>query len=100
LPPLTDGEASGRDAGKLAAAMHTLWANFIRNGDPNVGEALPGEAPWPKYDTRKTEVLFLGEKITAEPLAEHAGSAASPLRLLLFPHSVSFQPILDGFVLT
>jgi para-nitrobenzyl esterase len=61
---------SGPEAENLAAAMHTRWANFIKNGDPNVGEALPDGVRWPKYDPRKAGALSLGRKVTAGPLAD------------------------------
>jgi para-nitrobenzyl esterase len=67
---LASGGLSGPEAGKLAAEMHTRWANFIKNGDPNVGEALPGGPQWPKYDTRKADALFLDGEITSGPLAD------------------------------
>jgi para-nitrobenzyl esterase len=61
---------SGPEAGKLAAQMHTRWANFIKHGDPNAGEALPGGVPWPKYDRQKAQTLFLDGKITSGPLPD------------------------------
>jgi carboxylesterase type B len=67
---LADGGVSGLETGRLAAAMHVRWVNFIRNGDPNVGEALPDGVQWPKYETKKAGVLFLGEKIMSGPLAD------------------------------
>ena len=67
---LAQGTASGPSAAKLAEAMHARWANFIRSGDPNIGEALPDGVEWPKYDAKNAGVLFLGEKIASGPLAD------------------------------
>ena len=30
---------------------HSMWVNFIINGDPNVGLELPSDVVWEKYDT-------------------------------------------------
>jgi para-nitrobenzyl esterase len=67
---LAQGNVSGSGAAKLAGAMHARWANFIRHGNPNIGEALPDGVEWPKYDAKNAEVLFLGEEITPGPLAD------------------------------
>ncbi|MDR1360667.1 MAG: carboxylesterase family protein [Deltaproteobacteria bacterium] len=55
---------------ELAEAMHTRWANFIRTGDPNEGEAPADQARWPGYDAAKASVLFFGRKIAPGPLAD------------------------------
>jgi para-nitrobenzyl esterase len=67
---LASDRLSGPEAEKLAAEMHTRWANFIKNGDPNAGETLPSGVTWPKYDARQARVLFLDREITSGPLAD------------------------------
>lgn len=42
---------------KLSAEMRTRWLNFIKNGDPNVGQALPTQVKWPKYDAENTTMM-------------------------------------------
>ena len=59
---------SGPDAENLALETHTRWVNFIKNGDPNVGSAVPSGVKWPRYDTKKTEVLYLDKNISSGPL--------------------------------
>jgi para-nitrobenzyl esterase len=61
---------SGPEAEKLAAAVHIRWANFIKTGDPNVGEALPDGVRWPKYDPKNAGALSLDRKITTGPLPD------------------------------
>jgi para-nitrobenzyl esterase len=66
----TGGASSDRASAKLADEMHTRWANFIKTGDVNVGDPLPSDVQWPKYDSKDTGVLYLDEKITAGPLVD------------------------------
>jgi para-nitrobenzyl esterase len=67
---LESGGLSGSEAEKLADEMHTRWANFIKTGDPNVGETPPGGVKWPKYNSKEAEVLYLDKKITSGPLED------------------------------
>jgi para-nitrobenzyl esterase len=67
---LASAGLSGPEAEKLADETHTRWANFIKSGDPNVGENLPSGVKWPKYDPKEAEVLYLDETITSGPLED------------------------------
>ena len=53
---------------ELATTMSTFWANFIKTGNPN-GKGLP---PWPAYSTNDKQMMSLGEKNQAQPLADAA----------------------------
>jgi para-nitrobenzyl esterase len=67
---LAAGGLSGPEAEKLADEIHTRWANFVRSGDPNVGEALPSGVTWPKYDPKEAKVLYLDENVASGPLED------------------------------
>jgi para-nitrobenzyl esterase len=56
---------TGAAAQKLMAEMHTRWANFIKHGDPNIGDAPPTGVTWPKYDVGKANALSFNKKIAA-----------------------------------
>jgi para-nitrobenzyl esterase len=57
-------------AGRLSAEIHTRWVNFIKSGDPNVGDSLPSQVTWPRYEAENPQVLLLDSKISAEPLPD------------------------------
>ncbi|MDR3348465.1 MAG: carboxylesterase family protein [Acidaminococcales bacterium] len=61
---------SDPEAVKLADETHTRWANFIKTGDPNVGEMPPSAVKWPKYDSKDTNVLYLDKRITSGALED------------------------------
>jgi para-nitrobenzyl esterase len=65
---LASTRLSGPDAEKLAHETHARWVNFIKSGDPNAGDVLPSGVKWPRYDTKKAEVLYLDRKISSGPL--------------------------------
>jgi len=51
---------------KLAEAMSSYWANFVKNGDPN-GQGL---ANWPAYDSKTDMQMELGTVIGARTIAD------------------------------
>jgi para-nitrobenzyl esterase len=63
---LLTGDADDRQL--LADRMHSAWAAFVSNGDPNVS-ALP---PWPPYDTvtRFTMLFDREPKVVQDPDGE------------------------------
>jgi para-nitrobenzyl esterase len=61
---------SGSEAEVLAEETHKRWVNFIKTGDPNVGESTTSGVTWPKYDSKETKVLYLDKKITSEALED------------------------------
>ncbi|MDR2055375.1 MAG: carboxylesterase family protein [Desulfovibrio sp.] len=61
---------SGPEAEELAGETHRRWVNFIKTGDPNLGEATPSGVTWPKYDSRETNVLYLDKKIVSGALED------------------------------
>jgi para-nitrobenzyl esterase len=67
---LSRGGLSGSEAEILADEMHTRWANFIKTGDPNVGDLPLSGVKWPKYDPKEAKVLYLDKKITSEVLED------------------------------
>lgn len=56
----------------LADNMHIRWANFIKNGDPNVGETPPSDVAWPKYDAQSCRVIRFNDTITADTMPNRA----------------------------
>ncbi|MDR1915100.1 MAG: carboxylesterase family protein [Synergistaceae bacterium] len=60
----------GTEYDKIAEEMHTRWANFIKNGDPNVGESAPSGVKWPKYDPANADVIYFDRKITSGALED------------------------------
>ncbi len=52
----------------LATTISTYWTNFAKTGNPN-GAGLP---VWPVYTSKNNEVMILGEKPAAQPLADKA----------------------------
>jgi para-nitrobenzyl esterase len=54
---------------QLAETMSDYWVNFMKTGNPN-GNGLP---KWPAYDSKKGEVMILGDKTVAGPLPGKAG---------------------------
>jgi para-nitrobenzyl esterase len=61
---LTAKQLSPQDA-LLEGEMHTRWANFIKNGNPNVGEKPKSEVMWPKYDSKLARVIHFDRNITS-----------------------------------
>ena len=58
-------EGATAEERKLADEMHLRWVNFIKNGDPNVGEAPPGDAAWPRYTTRDTSLIRFDREVVS-----------------------------------
>jgi para-nitrobenzyl esterase len=48
--------------------MRARWANFIKNGDPNVGAAV--DVAWPGYASTDRQTLILNENTHAGPLPD------------------------------
>lgn len=67
LPYVFANPRGGEDA-KLISEMHLRWANFIRNGDPNVGEKPPTQIEWPKYDSESSNMLIFDKTLTTAPM--------------------------------
>ncbi len=55
---------------KLSAEMRIRWLNFIKNGDPNVGQALPTQVFWPKYNAENATALEFDTTIKAVVMPE------------------------------
>jgi para-nitrobenzyl esterase len=53
---------------KIGDAMSSYWANYARTGNPNG----PGLAPWPAWDGKTEQVMELGDRFQAIPLADPA----------------------------
>ncbi len=53
---------------KLSGEMFTRWANFIKTGNPNEGEAVGVE--WPEYDTGGMRTLLFDKEIEAAELPD------------------------------
>jgi para-nitrobenzyl esterase len=60
----------GTEYEKTAEEMHTRWANFIKNGDPNIGEPTPSGVKWPKYDPAKADAIYFDRKIASGALED------------------------------
>jgi para-nitrobenzyl esterase len=67
---LEGADLSAPEAGQLAAEMNTRWANFIKTGDPNLGERLPSQVIWPPYEAKNPRLLLLDGKVIAGPLPD------------------------------
>ena len=59
---------SGAEHEALADEMHTRWANFIKNGNPNVGDPAPSSTLWPKYDANDPRMIFFDRAVTSGPM--------------------------------
>lgn len=53
----------------MARAVHTLWANFARDGDPNAASAGPGAGAqrWPPFDVQHTMLEVRNDGRVAAP---------------------------------
>ena len=49
---------------QLSHQMATYWGNFVNNGDPNVGLAVPMQ--WPKYNVRSDTSILLNLNISTQ----------------------------------
>ncbi|MDR1397428.1 MAG: carboxylesterase family protein [Desulfarculales bacterium] len=58
------------EAQRLAAEMHTRWANFIKTGDPNTGASLPSRVKWRRYEAQNPRLLLLDAEITSGTLPD------------------------------
>ncbi len=63
---------SGHESESLATEMHTRWANFIKNGDPNIGDPAPSSTLWPKYDANDPRMIFFDRAVTSGPMPDKA----------------------------
>ena len=63
-------EGATEEERKLADEMHIRWVNFIRNGDPNMGEAPPTDAEWPRYTGRDTALIRFDRVVTPVTMPE------------------------------
>lgn len=66
---LGDGLSKYPSARKMSDKMLTMWANFIKTGDPNGAEGIDGQR-WEKYDPANRRDFRLGEQCGMEPLYE------------------------------
>ena len=69
---------------KLADEMHLRWANFIKSGDPNQGEALTSEVAWPKYQKDRPRLIRFDDKIEVIDWPDQ--DTSSFMREMLFDH--------------
>lgn len=53
---------------QLAGTISSYWVNFVKTGNPN-GYQLP---VWPAFNNSTMQVMYLGEKPAAKPLADKA----------------------------
>ncbi|MDR1966600.1 MAG: carboxylesterase family protein, partial [Synergistaceae bacterium] len=60
----------GTEYEKTAEEMHTRWANFIKNGDPNIGEPPPSGVKWPKYDPARATAIYFDRNVTSGTLED------------------------------
>ena len=79
-----------RERQKLADEMHLRWVNFIRNGDPNIGETPPTAASWPLYRTADTLALRFDTAIAPEPLPDRENMEF--MRELLYGDTPYYEP--------
>ncbi|WP_339814687.1 carboxylesterase family protein [uncultured Imperialibacter sp.] len=62
---------------KLEATMSTYWANFVKTGNPNA----TGLPEWPIYKPDSQQVMLLGTKAEAKPIAD--GEALDTMTAIL-----------------
>ncbi len=43
--------------------MHSMWVNFIKNGDPNIGIELPSNEKWEKYDYQNPKLYHFDKEM-------------------------------------
>ncbi|MDR2461474.1 MAG: carboxylesterase family protein [Deltaproteobacteria bacterium] len=48
---------------RLGEDMQTRWVNFIKNGDPNVGDEAPTKVHWPVYDPENMQIMDFGDEV-------------------------------------
>ncbi|MDD3428472.1 MAG: carboxylesterase family protein [Oscillospiraceae bacterium] len=63
---LTEGEYDGF----VAEQMHTMWCNFIANGNPNKGFSLPDSTPWDKFEADRKMMYYFNQKMESAPLKD------------------------------
>ncbi len=68
LPASADSEQRA-----VSQEMFTRWANFIKSGDPNQGDAIGVE--WPEYNPDGTRMLLFDKKVEAAVLPDKADFA-------------------------
>lgn len=43
--------------------MHSMWVNFVKNGDPNVGIELSSNEKWEKYDYKNPKLYHFDKEM-------------------------------------
>lgn len=63
---LTEGEYDGF----VAEQMHTMWCNFMKNGDPNQGHALPSDVRWEAFCSDRKMMYYFNKQMACVPLKD------------------------------
>ena len=63
---LTEGEYDGF----VADQMHTMWCNFIANGNPNKGHILPSDVKWNTFDTTHKSMFYFNKEMECTTLKD------------------------------
>lgn len=73
------------EAKNIATLMQTTWINFIKTGNPNRGNQLPGEVKWDKYNPGSPTELHISETSAMQPIY-HAEDVRFINRMLPHQH--------------
>lgn len=64
------GLIEGEYDGFVADQMHTMWCNFIANGNPNKGFELPSPITWDEFKNDKKMIYYFNKVMECAPLKD------------------------------